>query len=77
MERAKATLCCSPPLNSCGYLSSASDNLITSNIAELSPGSKSLSPLALPEFIVESSATLGLKSKQSLNSKVKPVVSEL
>ena len=50
-------------------------NFTTSKVEALFDGSKSLS--CPPELIVESSATLGLKSKQSLNSKDEPVVSEL
>ena len=33
IDRARATLCCSPPLNSCGYLSSEFGNLINSIIS--------------------------------------------
>ena len=35
IERAKATRCCSPPLNSCGYFLRESASLITSNISSI------------------------------------------
>ena len=52
-----------------------SEFILANSIAEAPVPSNDLS--TPPEFIVEALSTLGLKSKQSLNGKSSPVISEV
>ena len=52
-----------------------SELTLANSIGEAPVPSNSLSEL--PELIVEASSALGLKSKQSLNAKTSPLISEV